>query len=129
MTTKTTEDYNFREPATSETEALSILAFEFAESEQGESDRRIRRRLRDKKLGPYDTARVNSLRALKDDIREELEKRDRSEFYKPLAGHCSDLGDWQFVRLAIYCARRHPKVDPAAIRRFLPYAIYLYYLR
>ena len=129
MTTKTTDSYNFREPPTFETEALSILAFEFSSSEHDESDRKIKRRLRDKKVGPYEAARVNHLRALKNDIREELEKTDRSKFYKSLGGSYSDLGDWQFARLARYFERRHPKVDPAAIRRFLPYAIYLYYLR
>ena len=129
MTTKTTDSYSFREPPTYETEALSILAFEFASSDRGESDRKIKRRLRDKKLGPYEAGRVNQLRALKDDIREELERRDRSKFYRSLGGAYSDMGDWQFARLARYFDRRHPKVDSAAIRRFLPYAIYLYYLR
>ena len=86
MTTKATDSYNFREPATFEIEALSILAFESLMSEQGESDRKIKHRLRDKKLGPYDATRVNCLRALKEDIRAELEKRDRSKFYKPFGG-------------------------------------------
>ena len=41
MSTKATDNYNFREPATFETEALSILAFEFAVSEHGECRREI----------------------------------------------------------------------------------------
>jgi hypothetical protein len=129
MSSKSTDNYNFRKPATFETEALSILAFEFAVSEQGESDRKIKRRLRDKKLGPYDATRVNHLRALKDDIQAELGKRDRSKFCEPLGGPYSDLGDWHFEQLARWLDQRHPKVDPSAIRRFLPYAVYLYYLR
>lgn len=130
MTTKAKDGYNFREPATFETEVLSILAFEFSTSDRAESDRKIKRRLRDKKLGPYDAPRVANLRALKDDVLSELStKREKSKFHESLGGVYSEMGDWKFEPLVRHFARRHPEVDADVIRRFLPYAIYLYYLR
>jgi hypothetical protein len=117
------------EPATFESEALSILAFEFDVSDHAESERKLKRRLRDKKLGPFDATRLGHLRALKDDIRAELGKWQRSKFYKPSGRGSADPADWKFEALVRHFARRHPHVAAKAISGFLPYATYLYYLR
>lgn len=129
MSTKTTKEAKARESVTYDSEVLSILAFEFSQSDHEESDRKIKRRLRDKKLGAYDAARVEHLRTLKYDIQFELGNRARSKFYTPAGGPFSAMEDWQFDPLARYLASRHPDVAVGEITRFLPYAIYLYYLR
>ena len=126
---KSTKAPSFREPATFESEVLGIVAFEFGTSRRSESDRKIRRRLRDKKLGPFDPTRVERLRTLKDDIQAELAKHLESQFYKSQGGRSMDLGDWRIDDLHRYFVRRHQEVAPDEIARFLPYAIYLYYLR
>jgi hypothetical protein len=130
MTSEPKDDYNFRVPASFESEVLSILAFEFSTSQHAESDRRIKRRLRDKKLGPYDATRVANLRALKDDVQMEVSTGwQKSRFYKSLGGAYAALGDWRLKPFARHLARRHSQISPVAITRFLPYAIFLYYLR
>ena len=108
---------------------MSVLRYEFSASEHAESEQKIKRRLRDKKLGPFDAERVSQLRALKDDMMSELRKTDKSRFYKSAERGCSDLGDWRFDTLLRHFQRRHPKVPADAIGGFLPFAIYIYYLR
>lgn len=114
---------------TYEGEALSILAFEFSQSDHAESERKIKRRLRDKKLGSYDQARIDRIRAFKDDVQRELRKANRSAYYAGPHGNYADDHDWDFDRLKQHFVNLHPEVPETAIGRFLPYAIYLYYLR
>jgi hypothetical protein len=110
-------------------EILSVLAYEFDPSEHIESERKIRRRLRDKKLGTYDQGRIDLIRAFKDDVRRELNKPLQSAFYKTTRGVYADPRDWDFGQLAAAMKRRHPKLPARDIGGFLPYALYLYYLR
>lgn len=118
-----------KEPPTYESEALAVLAFEFRSSDRSESERKIKRRLRDKKLGPYDQARIDAIRALKDHVLAELSKATRSKFWLNSHGPYADMQDWNFNGLLRYFERKHPEIPKEAIGRFMPYAIYLYYLR
>ena len=118
-----------KKTSTCESEALHILAMEFSFSDRAESERKIKRRLRDKKLGPYDQDRVNVLRAFKDDVQQELDKPKDSRFYNGPSGKYVDPQDWDFAALWAELEKRHPKVSPSVIGEFLPYAIFLYYLK
>jgi hypothetical protein len=118
-----------KEPPTYEGEVLSVLVFEFTSTDHVESERKIKRRLRDKKLGPYDQARIDMIRRFKDDAQKELGKHIRSQFYTGSHGKYSDMQDWDFDRLLNHMKKMHPEVSETAIGRFLAYAIYLYYLR
>jgi hypothetical protein len=118
-----------KEPRSYESEALSVLAFEFPTSNLAESERKIKRRLRDKKLGTYDQGRIDALRAFKDDVQQELGKDSRSKYYTHSHGQYADLQDWDIEQLTRYMMERHPGVSETVIGGFLPYAIYLYYLR
>ena len=118
-----------KSPRTYEGELLSVLAYEFPHVEHSESERKIKRRLREKKLGPYDQTRVDAVRSFKDDLMEELSKCAKSPFYAGSQGAYSDLQDWDFDRLLRHMQKNHPKVSKKEIHRFLSTAIYLYYLR
>lgn len=118
-----------QEPPSYEGEALAGLAFEFDFSDHAESERKIKRRLRDKKLGPYDQSRIATIRAFKDDVQAELERSAKSTFHTGSHGKYADMLDWNFDALLEHFASRHPGVSKKAISSFLPYAIYLYYLR
>ena len=106
-----------------------MLAFEFSQSDQAESERKIKRRLRDKKLGAYDQSRIDRIRAFKNDVQRELEISTKSSFYAGSHGNYADLQDWDTERLRHHFIERHPFLPEAAVGQFLPYAIYLYYLR
>jgi hypothetical protein len=118
-----------KEPPTYEAEVLAVLAFEFSESEHAESDRKIKRRLRDKHLGAYEQARIDALRTFKDDVQRELQSTTQSKFYAGSHGHYGDMQDWHFDELKRHFAQRHSPLSEATIAGFLPHAIYLYYLR
>ena len=118
-----------KEKPTYESEALAVLAFEFRSSERSESERKIKRRLRDKKLGPYDQTRVDIIRTFKDDVLAELSKATRSKFWLRTHGPYADMQDWNLDGLLHYFEQKHPDIPKEAIGKFMPYAIYLYYMR
>ena len=60
--------------ATYETVVLGVLAYEFPFSKPDEAETLIRNRLKRKKLGAFDPARLNVLRRLKDDLQFEMGK-------------------------------------------------------
>ena len=114
---------------TYEEEVLSVLAFEFSSSNRSESERKLKRRLRDKKLGAYDQDRITTLRAFKDDVQQELGRYDKSAYYTEPHGIYAEMQDWDIERLAQMMKERHPGVPESVIDGFLPYAILLYYLK
>lgn len=108
---------------------LGVLAFEFSVKDHAASERKLKRRLREKGLGAFDERRVSSIRELKDDIRRELGRGNRSRFYTGPNGKYSDMSDWDIDGLASHLKKNHPEVPGSAIDAFLPYAINIYYLR
>lgn len=118
-----------KQTPTYEGEVLSVLAYEFYSSRQVESERKIKRRLREKRLGPYDQTRITALRAFKDDVQSELGKFDQSEYYTEPHGKYAEMQDWDIERLAQAMKARHPGLPETEIDAFLPYAILLYYLK
>jgi hypothetical protein len=111
-------------------EALSVLAYEFRNIDPlQEAERKIKRRLREKKLGAYDAERFAAIRRFKDELQDELHKADKSDYYTGRHGRCADPADFDHVRLIRDLARRHPTVAKDSIARFVPFAVYIYYLR
>jgi len=120
---------NTPESRSYEGEVLAVLAFEFSLDDRAESDRKIKRRLREKKLGKFETQRIEALRAFQSDLLRELSSPLVSPFYRGSAGPFSDMGDWSVDELVEGMVGRHPGVPRDAISGFMAYAIYLYYLR
>ena len=107
-----------KDPPTYEDEVLAGLAFEFFFSDHAESERRIKRRLRDKKLGPYDQERVDTIWQFKDDVQEEHEKFSKSRFYDRTDGKYADMQDWDFDALLEHMKKKHSNVSKTAIGNF-----------
>lgn len=112
-----------------EDEVLSVLAFEFSVKDHSESERKLKRRLREKGLGSFDEGRISRIRELKDDIQAELGKSNRSKFYTGPNGKYSNISDWDVDGLLGHLKKNYSEVPESAIASFLPYAIYIYYLR
>ena len=112
-----------------EDEVLSVLAFEFSVKDHSESERKLKRRLREKGLGSFDEGRISRIRELKDDIQAELGKSNRSKFYTGPNGKYSNISDWDVDGLLGHLKKNYSEVPESAIDSFLPYAIYIYYLR
>jgi len=117
------------ESQTYEGEVLAVLAYEFSPDDREASDRKLKRRLREKKLGKFEAQRIEVIRAFHRDLLQELTRPVGSAFYRGATGEFSDMSDWNFDELVEGMSRRHPAVPRDAISGFMAYAIYLYYLR
>jgi hypothetical protein len=114
---------------TYDSEVLGFVAYEFAVSDQAESERKLKRRLRDKKLGPLDQGRIERLRALKNDVQREICQTSKSQFFLGQHGKYVELSDWDIKGMKDFMEERHSEIDPYSIERFLPFAILIYYLK
>jgi len=115
-------------PPTWESEALGVLAGEFPSSDRAATEAKIRGRLRRKKLGEYDAARVAVLRRLKDALQKEIAKGERSRFFAGQRGYYVDVRDFDVTRLRTEMSRRHPRVPRKEIAWFVPFAVFLYHV-
>lgn len=119
-----------RRLATYENEALGVLLYEFPHTDPAETDAVIARRLKRKKLGPFDPARVADLRALKDELQAEIHLAEGSRYYTGRHDAVySDMKDFDLGRLADVMAARHPGIPRSEIDGFVPFCVLTYYLR
>lgn len=116
--------------ATFTSEALNALALEFPSSDKEATETLIQNRIRRKKLGPYDPKRVALLRQLKDVVQDEIGRGENSQYflgrYDPAY---VDLKDFDVPRFLQDMARRFPVVPKRDLRWFVPYCVFLYYLK
>lgn len=110
-------------------EVLAVLLWEMLPSQQSDTERKIKRRLRDKRLGEYDQDRVDALRLLKETMAGELSRRSESIFHRGTSGKHSNSDDWDTERLARHLIDKHADIPEKNIRAILPNAIRTYYLR
>jgi len=94
-----------------------------------ESEAKIKRKLRTKKLGQYDSQRVTRLRCLKDAVQTEITKCDKSKYYSKLAGEFANMKDFDTLRMTKDFAAAFPEVPKQSIHEFVEYLIYLHYIR
>ena len=110
-------------------EVLTVLLWEMFPSHRPASERKLKRRLREKRLGKYDQGRVDVLRRLKDNVARELSLCEESSFHRKNPGKYSRLEDWDVERLVQHLIDEHTDIPEENIRAMLPHAIYVYYLR
>jgi len=108
---------------------LTNLAREFSCTDIEETEAKIKRKLRAKKLGKYDQQRVNRLRRLKDAVQTEVLKCDESKYYSKLAGEFAAMKDFDTLRMTDDFATAFPEVPKQSIHEFVEYFIYLHYIR
>jgi len=118
-----------REEPTYEDVVLWILAYEFSFDHKREAEAKIKRRLRDKKLGKYDQDRVDLLRRFKDELQVEIGRQQQSKYFTCLHGRFSDRADFDSERMRKDFEASYPSIPRRSIDRFIEFAIYLYYLR
>lgn len=112
-----------------ESEVLDVLAYEFSFDSKTEYEEKVKRRLREKNLGPYDQKRIDILRRFKDEVQSEVGKFSQSSYYTGSHGKYARQKDFDIKRLTRDMASRYPEIPQPAIKSFIPYAVYLYYLR
>lgn len=121
-------------PPTYEGEALGILAKEFSFSNKQETDEKIRNRLRRKKLGNFDPARIQLLRRLKDQVQLEVGKQELSGYYQGPADpevrrqKYVAMSDFDIPRLTADLIAAYPGIPSKAITLFVPFAVFIYHM-
>lgn len=110
-------------------EVLAVLRDEFPNDDQALTNEKIRARLREKSLGAFDAARVDTLRRLKDDLQSELSSGPRSGHFTGAHGLYANPEDFDHAELVNDYTAKYPRVSSEAIAAFIPLAVYLYYLR
>jgi hypothetical protein len=108
---------------------LDVLVYEFPFHDRTEAERKVKRRLRYRGLGPYRQERVDLLRRFKDAIQSEIHRGARSRYYAGRHGQYAAMEDFDFERMTEDFRQSYPDVHHEEIKRFLPCAVYLYYLR
>lgn len=116
-------------PAAYEDAVLTILAWEFSFTDIKETEAKIKRKLRSKKIGKYDQQRVDRLRRLKDAVQTEISKCRQSQYYSKLAGEFASMKDFDTLRMTADFAAAFPEVPKQSIIEFVEYSIYLHYIR
>jgi hypothetical protein len=114
---------------TYENEALGVLTYEFPSSDKAEAEAKIRGRLKRKRLGPYDSERINLLRRLKDELQEEISKFDKSDYFTYSHDYYCDMRDFDIPRLTKEMIERYPQIPKEEIESFVPFCVFNYYLR
>ena len=108
---------------------LDVLVYELAFDDREEAKRKIRRRLRYYGLGPYQQERVELLRRLKNETQSEVQRAGQSRYFAGSHGKYAALEDFDADRLIGDLAASYPDVSREEIKAFVPFAVYLYYLR
>ncbi len=108
---------------------LTILAREFSTTDIKETEAKIKRKLRSKKIGKYDQLRVSRLRRLKDAVQAEVSKYDESQYFSKSAGEFAHMEDFDTLRMTEDLAATFPDVSKQSIHEFVEYFIYLHYIR
>ena len=116
--------------------ALSVIGYEFGFSDKGRIDAQIREELLRKGLGAFDATRINLLRRFKDSVQAEVTLGPKSKYYKGAYGkfdsqdrQYSDFRDFDSERMAVDYAAEFPEITEKAVKAFVGFAVYLYYLR
>jgi hypothetical protein len=109
--------------------ALQFLKGEHRGSDTDETDNSIRRALRRKDLGAYDQDAIDRLRTFTRELARELHRRKASDYYQGPHGEYVDLRDFDVDRMAADWAERYPEIPRDLVARFVPFAVYNYYLR
>ena len=114
---------------------LELLAHEFPSSDPNETERKIRRKFHDKKLGAYDPSRVATLRSLKNVVQPEILRGAKSAYYLGPRGQprgdgqpYTDLADFDRERMTRDYAGAFPGIPGETIRQFIDIAVFLYHV-
>lgn len=109
--------------------AFAILVYEFSSDAPVQTDRKIKNALRRKHLGAYDAVRVERLRALKNELQQELRSGRASRFFTGPTAQFGSPEDWNQAALTEDLRHRYPEFTASDLGRMVSIALYVDYLR
>ena len=112
-----------------EEEVLRALAVESSTLSKEGSEKKIKRRLREKMLGAYDQIRVDVLRKFKTQLHHEIRNAHKSTYFTPQGGDEAEIKDFNTSQMIEDLSAQFPDIPKPVLVSFVPYAVYMYYLR
>ncbi|TGK06624.1 hypothetical protein EHO59_00325 [Leptospira semungkisensis] len=106
---------------------FSELLYEYDKPK--ETEKKIKRRLKYYELGDYDQDRVDTIRKLKNDLSEEIQKNSGSKYYLGSKEIYAALNDFDFDLLLKDFQLKYQRISKDDMSSILLIAIYTYYLR
>lgn len=117
------------EKKTNEDKAFHVLAFEFRGNSIEENNKKIRRNIGAKVFDSLPDDWLPNLRALKNSLLTEISKFERSKYHNGKKDKYADMSHFEIEKMVTDYCELFPSIDKKLIEGFIPYAIYLYYLR
>ena len=117
------------EKKTNEDKAFHVLAFEFRGNSIEENNKKIRRNIGAKVFDSLPDDWLPNLRALKNSLLTEISKFERSKYHNGKKDKYADRSHFEIEKMVTDYCELFPSIDKKVIEGFIPYAIYLYYLR
>jgi hypothetical protein len=108
---------------------FEILTLALPDEDPKKMDGKIKRKLARAKLGPYDQAEVDTLRALHDALAREIRKFNGSQYYRGTPGRLADLDDFDYERMVRDFGTAFPGVSEIDLRGIVGFAIFAYYMK
>lgn len=121
MTKKSSQTYDYI--------YFSDLVYESDPSDSKEVETKIKRRLKYHNLTAYDQERVDYIRDLKNDLRQEISLQSRSKYYQKARKEYADLSDFDIDKMTSDYLKAYPKINSVDMAEILKFAIYIYYIR
>lgn len=108
---------------------FNCLACEYDPTESKETERKIKKRLRYHRAGPYDQERVEYIRKLRIDLYLEFAAPVKSKYYSKTDSEYSSPDDFNIDMMTEDYSRIYNRIDEDDMRQMILFAEYLYYLR
>ncbi len=105
------------------------LAYEHHPTEYQETERKIKSRLKYYELEDYDQERIDYIRKLKNDLKDEIALGARSKYYEKIICEVTDLKDYQLENMKSDFLKKYHLISEKDMEAILNFAIYLYHLR
>lgn len=105
------------------------LAYEFDFSDKKEAEKKIKSRLKHYKLGDYSQERVEYVRALNNDLYQEISLQTKSKYFSKSKSNFADLADFKFKKMTSDYLDKYSKISESDMMGILNFAIYLYHMR
>ena len=105
------------------------LIHEYNESKQKEVEKKIKRRLKYHKLGPYDQERVDYIRQLKNTIWTEIRLQKNSRYFKKTPSVYAEIEDFDIKQMLADYKKDYDKLSARDLRAMIGWAVHWYHTR
>lgn len=108
---------------------LGNLVYEFNLSDQKETEKKIKRRLKYYGLGDYDQEKVDYLQVFKNELCSEISDGMKSKYYKKSKSNFTALEDFNIEQMKSDYLKKYKQISESEMYWILKFAIYIYHLR